>query len=145
MYTVSLIAAEFNGTVGNSNFWDTGLGKMLGTAMGVVGIIVVVYAILKTVKNIASGKVGDAVKGIIGAVVLASVLFNPTLIESAIKAGGTVVQKAIETVAQIGESGGNSGTPGTPGTGVTTPTAPPAVDTPPADAPVVTTPPATTN
>lgn len=134
MFTASLIAAEFNGTVGNTNFWDTGLGKMLGTAMGVVGIIVVVYAILKTVKNIASGKVGDAVKGIVGAVILASVLFNPTLIESAIKAGGTVVQKAIETVSQIGGSGGSGGTPGT-GTGGTTPTptAPPAVTTPPAD------------
>jgi hypothetical protein len=131
---IIIIAADFGGSIGKTSFWDTGLGNILKTAMGVVGILVVVYAVLKGVKNVASGKVADAVKGIIGAVMLAAVLFNPTLIENAIKAGGKVINAAIETVASIGDSA-NTGTPTTPTTpGATTPpaTTAPAAPTPPA-------------
>jgi len=114
MHITSLIAAEFDGMINNTDFWETGLGKMLGTAMGVVGIIIVVYAVMKTVKNVASGKVGDAVKGVVGAVLIAAVLFQPTLIQSAIRAGGNVVQQAIDTVSSIGGSGGTPTVPSTP-------------------------------
>jgi hypothetical protein len=132
---IIIIAADFGGTIGKTAFWDTGLGNILKTAMGVVGILVVVYAVLKGVKNVASGKVADAVKGIIGAVLLAAVLFNPTLIENAIKAGGKVINAAIETVASIGDSA-NSGTPTTPTTpDATTPPATPAPAAPEAPTP----------
>jgi len=133
---IIIIAADFGGSIGKTSFWDTGLGNILKTAMGVVGILVVVYAVLKGVKNVASGKVADAVKGIIGAVLLAAVLFNPLLIENAIKAGGKVISAAIETVASIGDSS-NPGTPTTPTT--------PGATTPGATTPGATTPPATTS
>jgi hypothetical protein len=137
MNNIIIIAADFNGTINNTPFWDTGLGKILGTMMGVVGILVVIYGIMKGVKNVASGKVADAVKGIVGAILLAAVLFNPTLIENAIRAGGKVINSAIETVASIGESGSKptapSGTPGSTTPGATTPptTTAPAGATPP--------------
>lgn len=135
MNNIIIIAADFNGTINNTPFWDTGLGKILGTLMGVVGILVVIYGIMKGVKNVAGGKVADAVKGIIGTIALAAVLFTPSLIENAIRAGGKVINSAIETVASIGESGGTK-TPtapsGTPGSSVpaTTPATAPAPTAP---------------
>lgn len=100
------LAAENDGgwdnKVGSKDFWDTQMGSTLRTLMGIVGIFVVVYAILKAVKNIATGKVADSVKGIIGAILLAAILFNPPMIASAIKAGGKIVESVINTVSEVG-------------------------------------------
>jgi len=145
MKNLSIIAADFNGTINNTPFWDTGLGKIIGTVMGVVGILVVIYGVLKGVKNVASGKVADAVKGIVGAIFLAAVLFNPALIENAIRAGGKVINSGIETISSIGDSGGKTTpaptTPTTPGAttpgGTTAPAPTPAPTTPSEPAPPV--------
>jgi uncharacterized membrane protein YgcG len=114
-----IIAAEFDGNIGDTAFWDTGLGSALGTFLGVLGILVVIYAIVRTVKNVAQGKLGEALKGVIGAVLLAAVLFQPTLAQDAIKAGSTVMEKAIDTISSIGESsnGGTGGSGGSDDTG----------------------------
>jgi hypothetical protein len=98
----------FDGKVGTKDFWSTAIGSQMRTLMGVVGIIVVVYAVLKAVKNIAAGKVGDSVKGILGAIVLAAVLFNPPLIQNAIRASAKLVESAINTVSDLGDIGSPS-------------------------------------
>jgi predicted phage tail protein len=107
--TIILADEEFVGKVGNTDFWATPLGNVLQTLMGIVGILVVIYAVLKAVKNIATGKVADGVKAIAGAVLLAAVLFNPPLIQKAIAAGGNLVESAIETVSSIGDGSSNTG------------------------------------
>lgn len=99
------LAAEdggFNGKVGSKDFWETQMGSVLRTLMGIVGIFVVVYAVLKAVKNVATGKVADSVKGIVGAILLAAVLFNPPIIQNAIKAGGNIVNSVINTISEVG-------------------------------------------
>lgn len=101
----------FDGKVGSVDFWNTSIGSTLRTLMGVVGILVVIYAILKGVKNVATGKVGDSIKGIVGAVLLAAVLFNPPLIQKAVAAGGSLVESVIDTVAKIGDGSGSTPTP----------------------------------
>jgi hypothetical protein len=102
------IAQEFDGTVGNKNFWETGLGEVLGSALGVLGILIVIYAIVRTVKNVAQGKIAEALKGVIGAVLLAAVLFNPSLVQNAISVGGKVMERALSTVSEISDSGSST-------------------------------------
>jgi len=92
---------SFNGKVGSTDFWQTSMGSALKTIMGIVAILIVVYALLKAVKNMASGKVADSVKGVIGAVLLAAVLFNPPLIQNAIRAGGNLMNSVINTVSEV--------------------------------------------
>ena len=109
------LAAEndfiYDGKVGSKDFWATTMGSTLRTLMGIVGIFVVVYAILKAVKNIATGKVADSVKGIVGAILLAAILFNPPMIQSAIKAGGNIVNSVINTVSEVGGGSPSNSTP----------------------------------
>ena len=135
--TSSIIAAGFNNTIAGTDFWETPLGSILSTVMGITGILFVIYSIFKTFKNVATGKVGEAVKGIVWSVVFAAVLFNPPMIQTAIAAAGKFVQKGIDTVAEIGDStGGTTQTPGsTPvtvpaSTPVTAPATPTSVATP---------------
>jgi len=101
----------FDGKVGSKDFWSTSMGGTLRTIMGVVAILIVVYAVLKAVKNMATGKVADSVKGIIGAVLLAAVLFNPPLIQSAIRAGGQIINSVINTVSEVGGGSPSSTVP----------------------------------
>jgi len=98
----------FKGTINNKSFWDTSFGSALAALMGVIGILVVVYAVIKGVKNISTGKVADSVKGIIGAVLLAAVLFNPPIIQNAVAAGSKVMNAAISTISDIASTGGGS-------------------------------------
>lgn len=92
----------FTGTVGGVDFWDTPLGSFLGTFLGVLGILVVLWSIIRAVKNISTGRVGDAVKGIFGAIIIAAILFQPRLISGAINFGGVIVAKVIDTFSAIG-------------------------------------------
>lgn len=115
IYIASNHDGGFNGKVGSKDFWDTSMGSALRTLMGIMGILIVVYAILKAVKNIATGKVADSVKGIVGAILLAAVLFNPPLIQSAIKAGSNIVESAINTISEVG--GGSSPSSSVPASG----------------------------
>lgn len=112
--TIILAAGEdgFDMKVGTVNFWDTSMGGVLKTIMGIVGIIVVIYAILKAVKNIATGKVADGVKAIVAAILVAAVLFNPMLIESGIRAGGKVIESVLKTVNDVAGSGSKTNTGG---------------------------------
>ena len=100
------------------NFWtDPGIGPILATFLGVLGILVVIFAIINVIKHVAKGEVGKAVKGVIGSVLLAAFLFQPQLASAAINAGGAVVSKVIDTVSSIAGNGTTPTTPPTPATG----------------------------
>lgn len=116
-----LMAAGYTPTIGGSDFWTTPLGVALRAFLGVIGLLVVIFTIIRVVKSIATGKIGEAVKAVIGAVILAAFLFQPSLVSDTINAGGTIVSKVIQTVSSIG-SGGSGGT----NTPTNTPTTPPS-------------------
>lgn len=117
MNTIATIIAFNNSdvTIGGADFWDQGIGRALATLMGVIGLIVVVIALLNVVKNIAGGKIGQAVKGVIGAIILAVFLFNPQLINTSIRAASGFVNSGLETIQGIGDSGNEN--PGSGGSG----------------------------
>lgn len=119
--TTNIAAATggFDGSVNGKDFWADGLGATLATLMGVLGILVVVYALIRTVKKVADGKLGDAVKGVIGAAVLAVFLFQPQLINTTINAVSGFVKSAVTTISNIGDNStpSNNGGTDTPTTG----------------------------
>ena len=98
-------------------FWSSSFGNVLQSFLTAIGCLVVIFAIVSCVKHVAKGDIGKAVKGVLGSVLLAAFLFQPTLATDLINVGGTVVSTVINTVSQLA---GGSSTPGTP----TTPSSP---------------------
>ena len=98
-------------TVGGQDFWTTSIGTMLGAFLKVMGLLVVVFAIVRVVQHVAKGDIAKAVKSVLGSVILAAFLFQPSLVQGAINVGGTVVNAVIDTVSQV--AGGSSQTPAT--------------------------------
>jgi hypothetical protein len=101
----------FNGNVGSTPFWDTAIGHVLSIFLGVLGFIVVIVALVRTIGHVSKGEVSKAVKGAVGSVLLAAILFSPQLIGSVIGIGGNVWSDMISTVSSIT----GSSSPGTPG------------------------------
>jgi hypothetical protein len=101
----------FNGDVGSTPFWDTAIGHVLSIFLGVLGFLVVIVALVRTIGHVSKGEVSKAVKGAVGSILLAAILFSPQLIGSVIGIGGNVWSDMISTVSSIT----GSSTPGTPG------------------------------
>jgi hypothetical protein len=91
-------------------FFNTGIGKIIQALLVGVGVIIVLWSALKSVGKISQGKIGDAVKGIIGAVVVAAFCFQPELIGSVIDFGGTIVSSVISSFSGLASNSGTSTT-----------------------------------
>lgn len=92
--------------------WDTGILGVVAGALKIAAALIVLAALFKGVKDVMAGKPGNAVKIGIGAVVLATFLWNPTLIGDIIDAFGGVSQKGIEQVGDLTDSGAGHDTSG---------------------------------
>lgn len=78
--------------------WSSGILAPISAAMKLVAVLVVIGAAIKSVKDIMSGKIGDAAKVIIGAVILVVFLWRPDLIELIINAFTGIAESGIESV-----------------------------------------------
>lgn len=83
------------------DFWATGIGKLIGGFLFVIGILVVLGAIVKGFGAVSKGKIGEAVKIGLGAAVLAAFLFQPSLIESLVDALGDIIKIVIDGGTEI--------------------------------------------
>ena len=70
-----------------SFFQDNFIGRLLGTFMFWAGILIVVVTLFKAIKDIAGGKVGPAVKVVLGGFVLAAVMMAPAAIIDGVTGG----------------------------------------------------------
>lgn len=103
------------GNTAATDFWNTSLGQVLGAFLGVLGVLVVIFAVVRVIQHVAKGDIAKAVKGVLGSVLLAAFLFNPTLVQQSIQAGSTIVSKVVNTVSDIaGGSSSNNTTPTSP-------------------------------
>jgi hypothetical protein len=108
-----LAASTYTGSNTSQVFWSTTLGTILSYFLGVIGILVVVFAVVRVIGHVAKGEVGKAVKAIIGSVILAAFLFAPgTLIGNSnsgvIGIGSNIVNAVISTITGITSSGGTT-------------------------------------
>jgi glucan phosphoethanolaminetransferase (alkaline phosphatase superfamily) len=89
-------------------FTQGGLGQIVSSIMLIIGLLIVAIALLRAVKDIASGSVGKAVKSILGSFILAAFLIFPgNLIPQGIRAFKAVLV-AVETT--FTSTTGNSST-----------------------------------
>jgi hypothetical protein len=110
-----------NQTTSNNFFTQPGLGTLVADFLFVMGLLIVVFAIVRVVKDVAAGQIGKAFKTVIGALVLASfMLFPGSLIYPAISAFKGVVSSVINTVSSFGGNSTGTTIPGAPSN--TTPT-----------------------
>lgn len=107
----TVLAAVAGTTADTNTFWNSSIGGAIKALLVGVGIIVVILAALKAIKDVTGGKPGAAAKTVIAAGVLAAVLFNPNLISDLITLLGDLVSKLIDSVNSItgGSSGGTGG------------------------------------
>lgn len=116
--------STFNGDVGSTPFWSTAIGHVLSIFLGVLGFLVVIVALVRTIGHVSKGEVGKAVKGAVGSILLAAILFSPQLIGSVIGIGGNVWSDMISTVSSITGSSTPSGGTGSGGVTNTSTTVP---------------------
>jgi hypothetical protein len=86
---------------GVAAFFNTGAGKMLKGFLGVIGLLVVIVALFKVVGRVGQGKIGEAFKIGLGAAVLASILIQPTLVQSLLSAFGSVADSVISSFSEV--------------------------------------------
>lgn len=86
----------------DSDFFSSDLGGVIASFFRAGGILIVIVAIVKALKEISGGNIGKAVKGILGAVVIAVFMFEPRLISTLIAGMTGIVEAAINTVSDLG-------------------------------------------
>lgn len=115
MHTV-ILAAGATSANNTDLFWNSSIGTAIKAILVGVGIIVVILAALKAIKDVTGGKPGNAAKTVLAAGVLAAILFNPSLISSVITLTGDLFGKVVDSISSI--TGGSTSTGG----GAATPT-----------------------
>jgi hypothetical protein len=110
MNTTSILAADPNA------WFSTPIGTIVQALLAGVGLIVVLLAAVRAFGKIAQGQVPAAVKGIVGAAVVAVFLFRPQLAVSLVNTLGNIVSSLISsTDSVVNNSGGAGGAPCPPG------------------------------
>jgi len=97
--------------------WTSSLGDPIKAVLGAVGMIVIIYAVFKAIKEALSGSVGKAAKTVISGAVIAAFMLNPPMLGSLINTVSNVVSKVISGTGDVVDGGSTSTTGGTVDTG----------------------------
>jgi hypothetical protein len=84
------------------NAWfDTPIGTIIQALLGGVGLVVVLLAAVRAFGKIAQGQVPAAVKGLVGAAVVAVFLFRPQLAVALVDTLGNIVSSLLSSVSDV--------------------------------------------
>jgi riboflavin transporter FmnP len=108
MSTTTILAAG-EAIEGVNLFWKTGIGQTIGMVMGIVAVLILLAAFGKSVKDFTGGKPQAAVKTILGAGLVAAIMFNPELITSLIQMLGDVVKSVLDGGSEVVKEGSSAG------------------------------------
>lgn len=78
--------------------WDSGLLGTIGAAMKIIAVLVVLFAAVKGTTSVMAGKPGTAAKIVVGCLIIATILWDPTLINKAIDAFTGLTGGAVDEV-----------------------------------------------
>lgn len=84
---------------------DGALGTPIKAIFAAIGVLLVVFAIAKSLKDFASGKIGNAVKTIVGGVLAAALCFNLGLVVGIVGAVGGLLSTAVEAFTNLAGGG----------------------------------------
>jgi hypothetical protein len=90
---------------------DTPIWQSVVTPIGrALGVIFVLFGIINTVRQLASGKTTGAVKVAAITVIGAAFLFNPAIIQQILEVGASIVKTVIDSISSlVGGGGGSTG------------------------------------
>jgi hypothetical protein len=101
--TTSVLAASSS----NANAWqDTAIGEWIVALMMIVGGLVVVFGIFKSIGSFIKGEFGKGVKSILLTAVVAAFFLRPDLIGQLIDFLASLLEKLFDSGQDIGTPGG---------------------------------------
>lgn len=103
MNILNTIAAEptFVLAASTDNFFSSGIGGVFKSVLVAIGVIIVFVGLFKATKEILAGATPKAVKIILGTLLLAAIMFDPTMIETVINAFSTVIRTLFDSLGDI--------------------------------------------
>lgn len=86
--------------------WDTGVLGLVGSGLKLTALIVVALTLFVGIKHVMGGKLGKAVSVFVGGVIMAAVMWQPSLINSLIDALSGAGSEVVDTVDDLVGGGG---------------------------------------
>lgn len=77
LVTTPLLVVGASATDTINEFLSGGIGTLLSSAMGIGGFLILLFAVFKAVKDVLAGKIGGAVKSVLGGAIIAAMLIAP--------------------------------------------------------------------
>jgi hypothetical protein len=105
MFTSALVLAQLNpnsATDTARNFFNnTDLGDLLTTVLGSIGLLLILWSLVKAFKNIVMGQIAPAIKNVIAAVFVAVFLFSPAQFGRLIDVASRAIDVLLSTFGGI--------------------------------------------
>jgi hypothetical protein len=94
---------------------NTPLDNIITPLLGTAGIVLVIWAVIKSVKDFSTGAVSKGVQRIVIMAAVAALLLNPNLIGTLISGISKLVEAVVNNLGDFfdGNSGGNTPAPPT--------------------------------
>lgn len=113
MNTLLLAATDVHyAAYSDTDFWSSSIGGIIKGLLFAMGIIVVIIAIFKTVKDVLAGSPGKAVKTVLWSAVLAALMFKPELVTQLIHVIGNALDSLFKSADDVVNKGGGGGKAG---------------------------------
>jgi chromate transport protein ChrA len=97
----ALAAAPDLLAAGGENFFNTTLGKALGSVMKAAAILIVLAAAMKSIKDFMNGKVPKGIGTIVATAVVVTFLWQPALITDVISLFSNLTGQGVSTVDEL--------------------------------------------
>lgn len=101
MYTALIAQASDSATQNANAFWDTSFGQTIKVLLASAAILLILVAIFKSSKHFMSGKIGEGVKVIGGAVVMAVFLFRPETLTDLVNLVGSLFDSLFSSGTEL--------------------------------------------
>jgi predicted Co/Zn/Cd cation transporter (cation efflux family) len=104
MNTTSLVLAQMTNTATEQArvfFGGTALGEMLSAVLGSVGLLLIVWSLVKAFKAVMSASPISAIKSVVTAVIVAAFLFSPVQFGRLVDVASRMVDALLNTFGGI--------------------------------------------
>jgi hypothetical protein len=100
--TLVLAQMNTNATETARDFFNSpGLGDLLTSVLGSIGLLLILWSLVKAFKNFISGQIAPAIKNVIAAVFVAVFLFSPAQFGRLIDVAARAVDALLDTFGGI--------------------------------------------
>lgn len=94
-------------SIGNG-WWNTGIGATIHDIMKFIAGLLMIFAIVNLIVKGIKGEWGKGLRGLLGGLLLASLLVYPAVVDSALNVSQQLVKRIVDTVGQADDGNGGS-------------------------------------